>query len=420
MSKTGTIEYSSFSGLAQKQSLSGWRVRHTERLGDYLQLAHYWRMVEAAGYAPAGRPVGFIIGTDAVPGCEGNAAIWLDLDAGLFKSYSRSRGTAMRSALEHYDHEHSFRLAVAQSAAMKAAPLVDPIAIAECDSCPWLDHCFSVVSPDAASVHIRSGRLDDGEWEALAALGVSTLDELAALNPDDEAFRARYLPEVTHQAHALRRVETAIRRARMLQDDRAIERETAGPIDVPRADIEIDLDAEWDPDDKVYLWGALVSAASLAPVYHAFVEWHELDDGTERVLATRVVVWLSEQVAAAERSGKTVAIYHYNHTERSLLTRIVGESAVAGLLPLFVDLLTIVRQHFFGSKGLSIKTVAPAFGFAWRDAEPSGLASQQWLLGARAAADATERDALRQRLLDYNEDDVRATAALRIGLAALG
>ena len=40
--------------------------------------------------------------------------VWLDLAAPTFETYSRSRGTAKRTAMERYDHEQGFRLKVAR------------------------------------------------------------------------------------------------------------------------------------------------------------------------------------------------------------------------------------------------------------------------------------------------------------------
>jgi predicted RecB family nuclease len=72
-----------------------------------------------------------------------------------------------------------------------------------------------------------------------------------------------------------------------------------------------------------------------------------------------------------------------------------------------------------GVHGLSIKKVAPALGFEWRDDDPGGLQSQGWLVDARSAEDESVRLAARKRLLEYNEDDVAATAAIRDGLQRL-
>lgn len=52
-------------------------------------------------------------------------------------------------------------------------------------------------------------------------------------------------------------------------------------------------------------------------------------------------------------------------------------------------------------------------GFRWRDEEPGGLASIMWFTQAVTDEDPTVREAARVRVLQYNEDDVRATLALR-------
>ena len=81
---------------------------------------------------------------------------------------------------------------------------------------------------------------------------------------------------------------------------------------------------------------------------------------------------------------------------------------------LFVDLFALVRAHYLGANGLGLKVVASAVtGFAWRDEDPGGLNSQSWFADAVGHADAGVRELARVRVLEYNEDDVRATWHLR-------
>jgi predicted RecB family nuclease len=413
-SRKGELTHSPLAEPAQLSPMPGWAVR-TSRLDDHLQLAHYWRMLEAAGHAADVAPTGAVVGTnefDVAP----RAMVWLDLVKPQFSTYSRSRGSAQRSALERYDHEHGFRVEVAAVSAAGEAPLVEPVFTDECDGCPWLDHCRALVPDDTASAEIRSGRLSVREWRALADRGVTTVDELAGLDTAAEEFRAAYLPEVTHLTDPLGRLADAVRRARMLRAGVTLERETSGPIDVTRADVEIDLDIEWDTDDRVYLWGALVHRPGAEPAYHPSVAWDAADDQDSVDLAAEFASWLRSEIETADAAGQSLLVYHYSTPEPRYLKRLLGETAVADLLDRFVDLLPIVRQHFFGLHGHGIKKVAPAFGFTWRDDDPGGLQSQLWLLDARRATDPDARDAGRARILAYNEDDVRATAAIRRGL----
>lgn len=64
-------------------------------------------------------------------------------------------------------------------------------------------------------------------------------------------------------------------------------------------------------------------------------------------------------------------------------------------------------QLVTGQSG-GLKTVAALAGFAWRDEQSGGGNSMVWYQQA-VAGDA----AAQERLLAYNEDDVRATKALR-------
>lgn len=409
----GVLTYSLPESPAALLQATGFAAESTARFDDYLQLAHYWRMLEAIDRAPTTHTTGFIIGTDTPDlATHGRVLTWLQLDLPLFETYSRSRGTAKRSALERYDHEQGFRLKIATTAARGDASLVQPIFTSECDSCPWLDYCGGLTGEDTASARITSGRLSVREWAALADARVVSIEDLADLDPTAKPFTDAYLPEVTHVRDPLGRLRTAIRRARMSRDAITIERETTGPIDLRRAEVEIDYDIEWDPTDRVYLWGALVTRPGPEPRYHPFVSWDELDDDG----ATALAHGLRNEIAVAAAAGQDVLVFHYSTPEPTYLKRLLGEEEVADVLEHFVDLLPIIRAHYFGLNGLGIKKVAPAFGFNWRDDDPGGLQSQLWLLAARGAADETTRDAGRQRILTYNEDDVRATAAIRHGL----
>jgi len=63
----------------------------------------------------------------------------------------------------------------------------------------------------------------------------------------------------------------------------------------------------------------------------------------------------------------------------------------------------------------SIKTLAKYLGFNWRDTEPSGAASIEWYHTWVASGDPQ----VRQRILDYNEDDCVAMRVLLDGIREL-
>lgn len=407
------------------------RTIRAARDGDLLQLAHCWRLVEAAGHAAGGPPRGALVGTDvlppqdAAPPDERFLVSWAPLDEPLLRTFSRSSetGWVLRTVLERYDHEHRFRVKVAENALAGGEPLVQPIRNRECDACDWWEVCRPQLGTDDLSVRIDKAPLDIREIQALRALGVRTITDLAAV--DLEALKPRYLPEVRHRDRAEQRLETAAHRARLMVDQVDLERISTGPIAVPGADIEIDLDIETASDERVYLWGFLVhdTRTDDPPRFVEFSarndagEWHDLDRVEEGVLAARAMTWLRSMV----ESGASVRVYHYSSYEVVRLARLAESQchpaldwALAYAREGFCDLFTLMKDHWFGARGLGLKVVATlGAGFAWRDEEPGGLNSQAWFDEACHAPDPTARAAARQRVLDYNEDDVRATWALR-------
>jgi predicted RecB family nuclease len=82
-----------------------------------------------------------------------------------------------------------------------------------------------------------------------------------------------------------------------------------------------------------------------------------------------------------------------------------------------VDLYTdVIRKATeWPTRDYSIKTLATFLGFKWRDKHPSGAASIEWF---HRWADGSG-SAVRRRILDYYEDDCRATRVLLDGICNL-
>jgi predicted RecB family nuclease len=393
-------------------------LRLDTRAADFLQLAHHHRLLQAVDRAAG--PWGAVIGTDSLPAAPRLA--WVRLDRPAVRSVDRRAPAGWRTAslLERSQHELSLRVAVAD-AARAAGPtsVVEPVVVDECRSCPWWERCRAELDPDDLSLRVARGRLDRIEVTSLRNLGVVTVADLAGTAV--ETLLPAYLPEVAHRPDAEARLRLVARRAGMLQRGEPIERDTAGRIEVPSADVEIDLDVETSAAGRIYLWGFAVDRGD-GPAYVEFGRFGELDATEEEALAREALGWLRGQVEA----GPSVLVYHYSGYEVAMVEALAARQrdddllgwAAAYARSAFVDLLQIVQAHFFGASGLGLKQIAVQAGFGWRDPQPGGLNSQRWFDEAVHAIDEPTRAAARRRVLAYNEDDVRATAHLRAWLRA--
>ncbi len=120
------------------------------------------------------------------------------------------------------------------------------------------------------------------------------------------------------------------------------------------------------------------------------------------------------------------SIYYYSPYERTAYKKLAEKCPdVCGLtdvealfgLDAMVDLYSdVVRRHTeWPTYNQSIKTLAQYLDFRWRDTHPSGAASIEWFNRWAESGDP----AIKQRILDYNEDDCLATAVVLDGIRVL-
>lgn len=195
-------------------------------------------------------------------------------------------------------------------------------------------------------------------------------------------------------------------KATAIRNQVALTRLTTGPDVFNVPDIEIDIDCEFDTKG-VYLWGATLSKPDKTPTYQAF----GTPDGDEKVTAQAFFAWLSENIAEADANGRTVEIFHYGHAESSHLERILGEAAKSATNR-FTDMLPLLRHHYFAPNGFTLKSLAPLAGATWRSTGATGRDTLDWVKEAR-----DDSPKAWQQLVDYNEDDTRATRTLRHSLS---
>ena len=389
---------------------------------DGLALAHLTRLLDDLGLSSSDRRGGVIgKGGPALDPAwdDGSVIAWHRLDRpqelGGPAGESGAGGSPIGpTLLEEYDVRFADRVAVASAAANGRPALAAPSRISECRRCPWWPRC----STELEAAHDVSLVVAGGDVAVLRGAGVRTYDDLAAL----PAAAAAALP-LTAIAPAEARV-----RAIAVRDGLPLVRRTA-PVAPVRADVELDIDMESYLDDGAYLWGTYLTGeplAGFAPGYRPFVTWRPLADPATGENFAEFWRYLSALRSAAADSGLSFAAYCYSRMaeERWLygtpqrfpdVPGVPDTAEIAAFCrsPQWVDVYAEVRQWFVVPGSLRLKSVAGVAGFSWRDPEPSGENSMAWYRTAVSDSDAAVVQASRERLLRYNEDDVRATLVLR-------
>ena len=118
-------------------------------------------------------------------------------------------------------------------------------------------------------------------------------------------------------------------------------------------------------------------------------------------------------------NNQGAAIYYYSKYERTIYRKlqskypdVCSSEAIEALfdpthaVDLYYDV--VKRATEWPTRDHSLKTLASYLGFSWRDPHPSGATSIQWF----DQWVKTRNHSMRQRILDYNEDDCRATRVL--------
>ena len=366
---------------------------------DQLRLVHARALLSACGQAAIGRAVGGSVGMDA------DVVLWHDLEAPTWPGG--------RTAVAEYESRFADRLAIADAAAAQAEPLAQPSRIMDCRSCPWWPVCERALA-EARDVSLVV-RGEDAT--ALRQLGVRTVDELATLDAADPP--AGIPPSLL--------LADAVILAKAWLANLPVVRRVRSP-EVPRGDVEVDVDMESFGESGAYMWGALLSGEHIdEPAgYRAFVTWDALPTEDEARSFGEFWRWLSNVAARAKINGRVFRAYCYNELaeNRWLLAsadRFAGQPGIPtrGEVQEFidseawVDMFRIVSDTFLCAKGKGLKTIAPVAGFHWRDPEASGENSMRWYRDAVGMDGAPVALDQRRRLLVYNEDDVRATKRLR-------
>jgi predicted RecB family nuclease len=465
----------------------------TPQFRDALQLVHYVHMLRSLGYYPEDLgAVGGVIGRDRT------AVVWHDLEEALYMHVNPLTGERKRcSAFEVEANELDFRLQAISRVRLIAEghelePLTNAEWKAECKECPWRTVCHDDllerdhvtllpgVTPARAAKLAEAGiakrsevaRLDPRTAAVVASHETMNLVELlgkaASVDPDtpvEDLFRKSRTDSIAAKPALLKEMEihtagdllaldrlTAnvgylgdfvrfIDSARAHWEGKVLLARGVGKLEVPRADVEVDVDMENDSvidpdrdDDNgglIYMWGTLTTSRHdgfklPGKGYRAFTSFETNDKDGEGKAFAELWGWLQSLITLCRIEGLTFKAYCYSAAEsrcmRSLAKDHAGKAGIPTLEEVeaflvsehWVDMYKIVcNQLVWPTEDLGLKSTAKWARHSWRDSEANGASSVVWYQQAtRGETEKIRKDAA-DRLLAYNEDDVLATWRIR-------
>ena len=260
-----------------------------------------------------------------------------------------------------------------------------------CKQSPWFNHCKEE-SESCEDVSLLN-RVWRQEVALLRAGGVATISQLAMLS----------IVQLEKMAPAVSpaRLEVMRDQALAIHEHRHIIR---GSVEFPQAKTEVFFDIESDPlRDFDYLFGVLVVTQGRES-YEPFLAESPKQ---EQQMWNEFVSFVEQHLDAP--------IYHYGWFEVEVVRRFsakygVSEIAKEALERNMIDVLECLRPTvIFPLSFYSLKDIASYLGFEWRSEDASGANSviwfEEWL--------KKKSPKLIQKILEYNEDDVRATFHLQ-------
>jgi predicted RecB family nuclease len=295
-----------------------------------------------------------------------------------------------------------FHLTLREIEKIMAGEKPAPFLASACKESPWFKKCkLDAETCDDICLIYKIRRSDHAK---LYAAGVKTVTELAAADIGDL--------EQSVEGMSRRKLEALQRQAQALHEKKMI---VIQKNPLPGAPTEVYFDIEGDPLRGVeYLFGLLVVNGTRAKgKYEYFLAPVPEDEKT---------AW-HEFLAFVKNLPDDAPVFHYGTYERTVVSRLANryggdQEAIDKLERQMFNLLTTVCEsvalpvYFY-----SLKDIAKSLDFRWRHKEAGGANSITWYEDYLQLKDSKKTAAkakkILQDIIDYNEDDVRATLFLK-------
>ena len=191
-----------------------------------------------------------------------------------------------------------------------------------------------------------------------------------------------------------------------------------GRVDFPAVPTEFFFDIEDDPtQDFVYLHGIYKRESGEEKYVYFFA--------VENTPMQEKNAWSEFWDYIRKYEPDRRAVYYYSSHEKTVYAKlrekypdVISEEELERFFghPNVVDLYSKVLKHTdWPLSSYSVKEIAGYLGFKWRDKTPSGVLSIQWFNEFLANGEP----GVFKRIIEYNEDDCKATMVLKDGLKNL-
>ncbi len=289
-----------------------------------------------------------------------------------------------------------------------------PAKSSKCKLCAWYNSCIKWCeqSDDLTNIFYLGRNVRD---KIVSDLEVSTTNQLNELDISGISQRKKkdksFLRGVGEKS-----LQKYINRADIINNKK--EPVIYSSIDFPKVSVELFFDIETDPtQDLTYLHGIYERSGEVERFIHFLANSN--DPSAEK----RAWGKFWDYVNGLPKDD--FAIYYYSHYEYSTYksmsrkySDVISEEDVVSFFDKqnAIDLYKIVQsQTDWPLSSYSLKDIATYLGFKWRDETPSGALSIQWYNEYLR----TQDEDILSRIIEYNEDDCKATMVLKDKLVEL-
>ena len=284
-----------------------------------------------------------------------------------------------------------------------------PASCSDCKLCHWHDSCLKWIeeSDDLTGLfYVGRSKRDVIQQD----LGISNIEDILGMDTEailekkkkDNSFLKGIgkstLLSIKQRAAVMKKIKSPV---------------VYGEYKFPEVNNELFFDIEDDPTQEiVYLHGIYLRTPN-GERFEYFVA-REVSEAAEKQ------AWVEFWEFIDGLPEDDYAVYYFSSHEKTSFRKmrgkypdVISEEKLEAFFdsPNSIDLYTnvVLKQTDWPLSSYSLKSIAQYIGFKWRDDTPSGALSIQWFNDYINSGD----EEILKRILEYNEDDCKATMVLK-------